>query len=143
VRNLSDRKTPNEGYLREGYLRLDGRLEFPLRYHQYDAVEALRLIPSIDVFFFSGDHPHDAEGSSGIPFLGTALFRRVVDRLVPGGLVVTDGAGMHGPAEQAFLWSYWQTLPDPTERFTAFGRKFRFLDMIGVTHDRVLVWCCE
>lgn len=143
VRNLSDRTTPDEGYLREGYLRLDGRLDFPLRFHQYDAVEALRLIPSIDVFYFSGDHPHDGEGSSGIPFLGTTLFRRVVERLVPNGLVVTDGAGMHGPAEQEFLWNYWQSMPVPTQRFSAFGRTFRFVETLGDAEDRVLVWCCE
>lgn len=93
----------------------------PFIWHHYDAVEALNHIDAIAVLFFRRDRPEDGEGSSGICWLGDVLLRRVLAKLEPGGLIVTDGAAMHGDDSQAPLWTAPRN-PDPV------GMTFEFAD---------------
>ena len=112
----------------------------PFIWHQYDAVEALNHVEGIAVFFFRRDRPEDGEGSSGIRWLDAPLLGRVLRKLEPNGLFVTDGARMTGDAPQDLLWKA-AALPAPVGvEFEAYGRSFR-CDSVFCTRIRpTLVW---
>jgi hypothetical protein len=97
----------------------------PFEGRQQDAVEALDHVEGIAVFFFRRDGPQDGEGSSGIRWLDAPLLGRVLLKLEPNGLFVTDGARMTGDAPQDPLWKV-PALPAPVGvEFEAYGRSFR------------------
>ena len=112
----------------------------PLIWHQYDAVEALNHIDRIGVFFFRRDRPEDGEGSSGIRWLDDILRARVLRKLEPDGLVVTDGAGMTGDAAQSALWSTPRLVEPVGTEFEVFGRAFRCESVFCVKRRKTLVW---
>jgi hypothetical protein len=140
----SPRFTPRAvGELIEGLCELPDRTIPLVRIHSYDAVEALRQIEQFSIFFFRRDCPLEGEGSSGIPSLGDTLFKRVLAKLSPDGLVVTDGAGMSGPAAQTALWTAPRE-PDPVGRcFESFGRRFRCVRVLSRDTISTLVWQSE
>jgi hypothetical protein len=114
------------------------KLEFI--WHQYDAVEALRVIPSIAVFFARGDRSIDGEGSSGIRWLDDVLLRRVLTRMDEGGLFVTDGLRMEDSAVQSPLWSApWNTAPTGIT-FSVFERRFECTTVFDDKRPATLVW---
>ena len=131
------------GELIEGSCTL-GDITIPLvRVHWYDAVEALRQMEAFSIFYFRRDCPTEGEGSSGIPFLGDTLFKRVLAKLSPDGLVVSDGAGMSGPAAQSALWTAPRE-PDPVGRcFESFGRRFRCVRVLSRDRTPTLIWQSE
>lgn len=61
-----------------------------ITFHRCDAVEALRRLPSISMFFYTGDC--GGEGSSSLCWWGERLFALVMEKLEPSGFVVTDGS---------------------------------------------------
>ena len=143
ARNSREFTPPAVGELIEGSCTLPDKTIPLARIHCYDAVEALRQIESFSIFFFRRDCPTEGEGSSGIPFLGDTLFKRVLAKLSPDGLVVTDGAGMIGPAAQSALWTAPRE-PDPVGRcFESFGRRFRCVRVLSRDRTPTLVWQSE
>jgi hypothetical protein len=145
IRNLSERPKAIPSGTRHEFIATErsSRRELPFTWHEYDAVEALRHIDNISVFFFRRDGPHDGEGSSGVLWLGDLLLRRVVAKLEPGGLIVTDGAHMGGVAEQSALWQAPNSgLRDGTE-FHVCGRRFIFDSEFCSSRSPTLVWRCE
>jgi hypothetical protein len=79
-----------------------------VRLHRWQrrAEEVLSDLPRLGVFFFRGDYPVNGvagERSSGVLWLGGELFPRVLDLVIPGGLVVTDGSNYGETAKQAGL----------------------------------------
>lgn len=132
--------------------------------HRYDAIEALKQIPTLALFYAAGDRYTDGEGASGISWLGNALLPLVLSKLAPGGLLVTTGLGLirreppYIPgqeqeeldedseiADQRALWV--QTAEDwpITEDFSAFGRRFRLLTGISVPrrYEDLWIWRCD
>jgi hypothetical protein len=133
--------------------------------HRYDAIEAFKLLPSLAMFFAIGDRSFTGEGSSGISWLGNALFPRVLAKIAPGGLLVTDGLGLErrlkGPAEgepgeiekiddesaaaeQNPLWVRSPSGWPIAYSFTAFGRPLRLVAGVGsFLGDRTQwIWRC-
>lgn len=82
--------------------------EFRVHRIQRRAEEYRDDLSEIGVFFFRGDNPVTGEGSSGILWLGQILFSRVVELLVPGGLVITDGSNP-GPGGPTALSDFYTT----------------------------------
>lgn len=143
ARNSPDFTPRGAGELIEGSCTLPERTIPLVRIHCYDAVEALRQVESFSIFFFRRDCPTEGEGSSGIPFLGDTLFKRVLAKLSPDGLVVTDGSGMRGRAAQSALWTAPRE-PDPVGRcFESFGRRFRCVRVLSRDTIPTLVWQSE
>lgn len=71
-----------------------------------DGEAAFSQIPRLSVFYYRGDSP--GEGGSGVWWLGEELFNMILDKLVDGGLVVTDGSNWD-PAFPDAPWSaMWQ-----------------------------------
>lgn len=142
IRNLQAQPRVASEPRRHDYLITGLRSDRTLRlvWHEYDAIEALRWVPDIGVFFFRRDRPGDGEGSSGIRWLGNILLRRVLAKMPPGALLVTDGAGMNERACQAPLWTAPRK-PNPIGlRFAAFGRSFECLRIFCSERVPTLVW---
>ena len=112
----------------------------PFTWHQYDAVEALNHIKGIAVFFFRRDRPEEGEGSSGIRWLDDVLLGRVLDKLEPNGLIVTDGAGMAGDSTQAALWNAPRLVDPVGNEFVAFERSFKCESVFCTLRRPTLVW---
>jgi len=143
VRSIASYTIIADSGMRHEYLaRRIGRdaAPVPFTWHQYDAIEALNHIGGITVFFFRRDRPEDGEGSSGIRWLDDVLLARVLDKLEPNGLIVTDGAGMSGDAAQASLWKA-PAMDDPVGgEFVAFGRSFTCEAVFCRLRRPTLVW---
>jgi hypothetical protein len=111
-----------------------------LIWHGYDAVEALRRIDRISVFFARRDGGRQGEGSSGIRWFGDILLARILAKLEQGGRIVTDGAGMHGERPQARLWTAPRSASKIGERFRAFDREFTLERIFCAERTPTLVW---
>ena len=78
----------------------------------------------------------NGEGFSGVLWLGGELFARVLDLLVPGGLVVTDGSsyGPGGPQHLSDFNHNAQIRDGAVSAAVAFsyrGRDFTCVDYVG------------
>lgn len=121
-----------------------------LRLHriQKRAEEVVDDLPEIGVFFFRGDNPVDVEGSSGILWLGGTLFCRILQLLIPGGLVVTDGSnpGPGGPKHLSDFYHNRMIREEAVSAARAFefeGRRFTCVGYVGGKNDPTLVWRVE
>lgn len=119
----------------------------PFRLHrrQQDAQAILHELPPLGVFFFRGDNPVCGEGSSGVLWLGDALFSRVLTLLVPGGFVITDGSspGPNGPKHLSDFYHDRQVGPSAVSRSVPFryrGRTFSCVGYAGERYGPTLVW---
>lgn len=116
-------------------------------WHEYDAVQAFEEIDSIAVFFFRGDCPHEGEGSSGVLWLREPLFGKVLDKLLDGGLIVTDGSNGYHPKtnhDHAPLWRDWNAKPmansSPPSNFDYANRRFRCVGSVGHRYGPTYIW---
>jgi hypothetical protein len=119
--------------------------QFRVHRRQHDAEAFLDEVPDLGVFFFRGDNPVQGEGSSGILWLGGALFSRILGKLVPGGLVVTDGSnpGPNGPESLSAFYHQRNKGPEVKQQATPFtyaGREFSCLAFVGQRYGPTLVW---
>ena len=142
IRNWRARMHPMPPSVRLEYLlrsKSDGRtLEFV--WHRYDAIEALRQVPPLTVFFARWDSPTDGEGGSGILWFGDRLLPRVLAKLVPGGLLVTDGYGTPEDGPQSFLRRDAIEAVPSEGRYSAFGRVFECVGVFDDARAKTLVW---
>lgn len=119
--------------------------EFRLHRWQRRGEDVLAELPNLGVFFFRGDNPVNGEGSSGVLWLGSDLFSRVLTRLVSGGLVVTDGSnpGPHGPTHLSDFY-HDRTIRDGAVAtavpFDYLERKFACIGYVGMKYGPTLVW---
>ncbi len=122
--------------------------EFRLHRIQHRAEEFLDELPEIGVFFFRGDYPVDGEGSSGILWLGSTLFSRVLRLLIPGGLVITDGSnpGPGGPRPLSDFYrdrKIGEAAASTARTFQFEGRSVRCVGYAGEKNGPTLVWQVE
>jgi hypothetical protein len=72
----------------ERELNVDGSV---VHFHASDGLVALvRRVPDLSIFYYRGDSP--GEGGSNQRWLEPVLFHYVLERLMDGGLIVTDGS---------------------------------------------------
>ncbi|MGI6666579.1 MAG: hypothetical protein ACOX5Q_03850 [Bacillota bacterium] len=112
-----------------------------------DGEAAFSQIPRLSVFYYRGDSP--GEGGSGVWWLGEELFNMILDKLVDGGLVVTDGSNWD-PAFPDAPWSAmwqehcgWKDSRDLRLRKSKFAyrdRQFSRLCQCGSRYGPVYVW---
>lgn len=135
-------------YLRSGgeaFLHLSVHNEFRIHRWKSRGEEALSEIPKLGVFFHRGDTLANGEGSSGVPWLGRALFSIVLAKLVPGGLVVTDGSnrGRDGPRQLAQFHRNAQIKGGAVDAAFPFyyqDRRFTCLAYVGEKYGPTLIW---
>ena len=119
--------------------------EFRVHRRQHRAEDYLDELPELGAFFFRGDNPVEGEGSSGILWLGRRLFTRVLSKLLPGGLVVTDGSnlGPNGPERLSEFYhdrEVGRTALSLAVPFEYKGRSFECIDYVGEKNGPTLVW---
>jgi hypothetical protein len=104
-------------------------------------------IDSIGVFFYRGDS--QGEGGSGNLWLASEHINEVCDKLIDGGLIVTDGCQHGHTTEHRELWKYHrcncQIEPEEIiksmEPFTdKSGRRFTCVGYAGQRYEPTLVW---
>jgi hypothetical protein len=112
---------------------------------QQRAEDFLDHLPKLGVLFFRGDNPHDGEGSSGALWLGGELFRCILDLLVPGAIVATDGSNSD-PIGPVGLSKFYhdnnigkkaKSIADP---FKYGGRSFKCIGYAGEKYGPTLIW---
>ena len=106
-------------------------------------------ISRLGVFFYRGDSP--GEGGSGNRWLHSDRINEVCNKLVDGGLIVTDGS-QHGGRDERFykeLWKYnWKdvsfepsALIDDFHSFEdRFGRQFTCVGYAGKRYGPTMIW---
>ena len=112
--------------------------------HRNDAVITLTSLDKLSVFFYRGDSI--GESGSGQWWLGPKLFNFMLDKLLDGGLIITDGSN---PEPQRFRnnleWSLlnveWSALWNEKIDFVYRDRTFKCLGQITTDRRRAsYVW---
>jgi hypothetical protein len=129
----------------ERFVHLASGHEFNLHRRRERAEYFLDQLPPLGVFFFRGDNPVEGEGSSGVLWFGGDLFTRILEMLVPGGLIVTDGSnpGPNGPEPLSTFYhhrSIGRAAVEAVEPFEYGGRSFTCIDYVGEKNGPTLVW---
>jgi hypothetical protein len=119
--------------------------EFGVHRRQHRAEDHLDDLPELGAFFFRGDNPVVGEGSSGVLWLGGDLFSRVLTKLLPGGLVVTDGSnpGPNGPSRLSDFYhnrKVGRAALSFAVPFDYEGRRFTCVAYAGEKNGPTLVW---
>lgn len=107
--------------------------------------DALDEIPSLGVFFHRGDTLADGEGSSGVPWLGRQWLDVILAKLVPGGLIVTDGSNcpIDGPPELMKFYFNRSIGPEAVSKVSEFefsARRFACVGYAGERYGPTLIW---
>ena len=119
--------------------------EFIVHRHRGDGQHAIgRLTTPLGVFFHRGDNgPGGGEGASGAHWLSREWLTPVLDRLVDGGLIVTDGScGIEYPELSKHHQSkLGEAAVEATVPFTDNdGRAFKCIGYAGERYGPTLIW---
>ena len=115
--------------------------------HRQDGLAMLMSLEKISIFFLCGDSL--GEGGSGQEWFQETTMRVILDKLVDGGLIVSDGSGYHYNARTRSpvrnLWrDYINRGDDYSEEnpqdFVYAGRQFSCLGRCGERYGPVYVW---
>ena len=134
--------------LTEQYLHLPTGLEFRIhRRRGYGFCGFRKEIRSLGVFFYRGDSM--GEGGSGNLWLNPKHLNNICDKLIDGGLIVTDGSN-HGKDRNGSILgeNYWAKHPIPgkeamdcSRSFTDdMGRQFNCVGYAGNGYGPTLIW---
>lgn len=120
--------------------------EVTVHFHRGDGRKTLeRLDDPIGVFFHRGDTgPVDnpGEGSSGSHWLSKAWLQPVLDRMIDGGFIVTDGScGIEYPElnRRGGIKSHEEAIASAKE-FTSDGIYFKCVGFAGMRNGPTLIW---
>jgi len=103
--------------------------------HCNDGAIALSSLDKLSVFFYRGDSI--GEGGSGQWWLGPKLFNFILDKLLDGGLIITDGSNPDPKFREVEWASLWEEKID----FVYRDRRFKCLGQITHNHNRATyVW---
>lgn len=114
--------------------------------HIQDGLKVFKTLDNISVFFLVGDSA--GEGGSGQRWFQEKLFDLILDKLIDGGLIVTDGSGLDWENTDSAIWKpLWSNrdagennnLPKP-ENFNYKGRKFVCIEKCGYRYGPVYIW---
>lgn len=140
--------------LTETYLHIEtGRKIHIKRRRGYGFSAFRKEIHSVGVFFYRGDSP--GEGGSGNIWMGTEHVYEICEKLIDGGLIVTDGSQARGSEYKylgGFAWAERKKLkkkrPIPPEDyvkdkksfFDKSGRRFECIGRVGDRAGYTLLW---
>lgn len=121
---------------------------FDVYYHQQDGLTVLSRLKSIAVFYLRGDS--DGEGGSRQRWFQEPTFSYLLDKLVDGGLIVTDGSSRDRGDNTSVWKEFWggttrninnrrevTSIPDD---FDYKNRQFKCLGQAGWRYGPVFVW---
>lgn len=104
--------------------------------HCLDSAITLMLLENISVFFYRRDSP--GEGGSGQWWMGEELLRILTDKMVDGGIILTDGSNPN-PEERYVPWKALIS-GDKKEDFQYFERSFEYIGKVESEIRSVHAW---
>lgn len=107
--------------------------------------DAFADVERLGVFFHRGDTLANGEGSSGVPWLGREWLTKILGKLVPGGLLVTDGSNCptDGPQELSQFQldrTVGSKAATRTKSFEFSGRLLSCIGYVGERYGPTLIW---
>lgn len=114
--------------------------------HIQDGLITFMGLDKIAVFFLRGDS--EGEGGSGQRWFQPKIFDLILDKLVDGGLLVTDGSSYDPKSYLSVPWkSLWQSKdyrrndnPEKPDDFYYKGRFFKCIEKCGHKYGPVYIW---
>lgn len=116
--------------------------------HQQDGLATFTSLDRIAVFFLRRDS--EGEGGSQQRWFQKKLFEMILDKLMSGGLIVTDGSGsdpsIYDNAPWKPLWvsrhtrTQSESVSSNPDGFEYYNRKFKCLGQCGTGYGPVYVW---
>lgn len=107
--------------------------------HKFEGALSLMNIDKISVFYYRVDSKSLA--SSSFNWFSPAAFNSVLERLVQGGLIITDGV-KHKDIQQDLPWSYFWNNSGVNE-FIYSKRTFTYIGECGERYGKMKVWRVE
>lgn len=110
------------------------------RYKQ-DGLTIFYTLDKISVFYLVGDSA--GEGGSGQFWFQPGLFDEILNKLIDGGLIVTDGSGKPELMSREYNESEWSGLWKHDEQIGKFvykDRKFKLQGIVGKRYGPIKVW---
>jgi len=138
-----------ELYKQEWELVKDNR-KITIYRHMQDGLAALTKIEQMAVFFLRRDS--HGEGGSGQSWFQESIFKLILDKLLDGGLIVTDGSSWdpqsYETAEWKSLWAHRdkniKDIKNKPNDFEYYNREFRCIGVLGLMYGPgygpVYVW---
>ena len=110
--------------------------------HHCDNLVAFDLVNNLSVFFYRGDSY--GEGGSGQMWMGKELFPKIVEKLNPRAIIVTDGAN-HDLSPDNNNGITWQPMLDyyshaNNRDFNYQGRQFVHIGWLGSRRRQSGIW---
>jgi hypothetical protein len=131
----------------EFYLNRENDHQLEVHAHIKDAISVFKQLKDIAIFFYRGDSMGGL--GSGITWLGPDLFPQIVEKMVDGGYLITDGSNpdanqLETDWNELYKHSHWN-YPDlmPGEQpkdFKYRDHTFTCLGSIGKRYGDVYVW---
>jgi hypothetical protein len=127
------------------YTPQDGR-KIEVYRHIQDGLITFMTLDKVSVFFLRGDS--EGEGGSGQRWFQESIFKLILEKLVDGGLIVTDGSSSDPGSYESAIWkSLWKNRrtnkndnPQKPEDFYYNDRKFVCIEKCGHRYGPVYVW---
>ncbi len=110
--------------------------EVSIKSYGLDAFMSLLTLDNISVFFYRGDSI--GEGGSGQWWFGKNIFETLLDKMVEGGIILTDGANFD-MREEFVSWKNLSTC-GAKEDFTALGRDFEYIGQVYSDAKELHAW---
>lgn len=114
--------------------------------HVQDGIAVFSTLENISIFFLRGDS--NGEGGSNQGWFRKNIFNYILDKLVDGGLIVTDGSSNYHTCPDVAWKGLWDKLSyengnyKPCD-FSYNDRNFKFLGEFGVKKRGTLIWQVE
>jgi hypothetical protein len=112
-------------------------------WHVQDGLAAFTSIENISIFFLRRDSA--GEEGSGQGWFREEIFRLILDKLLDGGLIITDGSSTYFETLDLPWKGFWEKKADdkgnnlPNE-FSCYGRSFKCLGIFGPGYGPTLIW---
>lgn len=145
-KRISDTETPRVHFQRWTVATTPPR-EIAIYRHWEDGLSTFRKLDTISVFFLRRDSM--GEGGSGQMWFQEKLLALILEKLVDGGLLVTDGSGRPDdfPNYDRLPWSsLWRNRAKSADKdqlpgdFACFGRRFKCIGYCGEGYGPVYAW---
>jgi len=152
ITQLSFRGIKSEGYKRDTgkiykhELFLTNDKKVMVYCHVQDGIAVFSTLENISIFFLRGDS--NGEGGSNQGWFRKNIFNYILDKLVDGGLIVTDGSSNYHTCPDVAWKGLWDKLSyengnyKPCD-FSYNDRNFKFLGEFGVKKRGTLIWQVE
>ncbi|HPZ44293.1 MAG TPA: hypothetical protein PL078_09865, partial [Bacillota bacterium] len=113
----------NPGIYKEIWTNLRDGSKAEVFCHYNDGILTLSSLEKLSIFFYRGDSI--GEGGSGQWWLGPKLFNYLLDKLLDGGLIITDGSNpdpMYKTVAWSPLWEYGNDFTYRNRHFKCLGK---------------------